>query len=470
MLQKIRKYISEFHMLSYGDKVVAGISGGADSVCLFFVLLELRELYDLSLAAVHVNHGLRGPEAEADEEFVRRMCREYDVRCEVIRTDVRELAVRQSLSEEEAGRRIRYDAFDTVLKQYGYNKIAVAHNRNDQSETVLFNLFRGSGLKGLSGIAPVRGNIIRPLLDTGRDEIETYLLKKNITYRTDRTNLTDKYTRNKIRLKVMPYVTDEINGRAVEHIAKTAGMVREYEEYIERNTLLAYKRMVSEKNGQYFVSTADFAREDPVIGTRVLRKILEKLAGGLKDIGTVHMDSLLELMGKQAGRQINLPYSIVAVREYHGIRLLRQTERRQECSSYCVKVPVPGEIFLEEENIHLTFQCVPAEDKKNSIIPKNDYTKWFDYDKIKNTVFLRCRQEGDFLQIDGKGNTKRLKAYFINARIPKEERNRVPLLADGSHIIWVIGGRISEAYKVDENTKNILIVQFDGGNEDVRQD
>ena len=178
MWRKVEKYMEQYHMIKRGDRIVLGVSGGADSISLFFVMVGLCKKYNIDIVVVHVNHGIRGEDAKRDEEYVQRLCERHGVPFECVRVNIRELAKQEKMSEEEAGRKVRYEAFANVAKKYGCNKIAVAHNQNDVSETVLLNMFRGSGLKGLVGIEPVRGNVIRPLLCVKRSEIETYLLER----------------------------------------------------------------------------------------------------------------------------------------------------------------------------------------------------------------------------------------------------------------------------------------------------
>ena len=201
--------MDEHHMLTPGDRVVAGVSGGADSVCLLFVLLKIREEIPFSLHGVHVNHGIR-KEAGEDAAYVEQLCSQFGLPFILVKENVRERAAAEKRSEEEMGRLVRYQAFESVMKSVGANKIAVAHNSNDQAETMLFHLFRGSGLSGLCGIRPVRDHIIRPILCLERKEIEQYLEERKIAYCKDATNEEDDYTRNRIRHHILPYAEQEI--------------------------------------------------------------------------------------------------------------------------------------------------------------------------------------------------------------------------------------------------------------------
>jgi tRNA(Ile)-lysidine synthase len=415
-----------------------------------------------------VNHGIRGLEADEDQDFVRELTTRKGVSLTGVGVNVKKIAKEQGLSEEEAGRMVRYQAFYEEYTKHNCNKIAVAHHENDQAETVLFQLFRGSGIKGLAGIPPIRKEIIRPLLCVGRDEIERYLLQHQIVYQIDKTNYEDNYTRNKIRLNMLPYATQQINSKSVSHIARTAGMLREAQEYIEKNAQKKIEQIVSVVNGQYSFDVKQFLDEDIVIQKEILRMLIVRLANQLKDIESEHIHMILSLLEKPVGKRVNLPYGIEAIREYDRIRMIQINKKDKKSNqnngedSLFIPVTVPGIVEMSESGIRIRFEILESTDK-NRIIPKNNCTKWFDYDKIKNTIFIRNRQNGDFLQIDAAGGHKKLKSYFIDRKIPKEERENVILLADGNHIMWIVGDRISEYYKVREDTTKILKVIIDGG-------
>ena len=235
-------------MLEPGDRVVAGISGGADSVCLLFVLLEWAKKVPMELIVVHVNHGIRA-EAASDARYVQELCERYRLPFVLVEEDIKKKALEEKCSEEEAGRRVRYHAFREAAIQYKANKIAVAHNSNDRSETMLFHLFRGSGIKGLGSILPVRDNIIRPILGLERHEIENYLQAAGVRYCQDATNATDDYTRNRIRHHILPYAEENIVQGCVSHMSQTAEMLAETEEYLEQQTCMALDGCVQDSVG-----------------------------------------------------------------------------------------------------------------------------------------------------------------------------------------------------------------------------
>lgn len=476
-------------MLQPGDRVVVGVSGGADSVCLLFVLLEYAKRVPLSLAAAHVNHGIR-KEAAADARYVEELCRKHGIPFYLTETDVRRRAAEEKCSEEEAGRAARYEAFSQAAADFRAGKIAVAHNSNDRSETMLFHLFRGSGIKGLSSIQPVRENIIRPILCLERNEIEQYLELQNIPYCHDATNEKDDYTRNKIRHHILPYAEEELVTGCVGHMAQAADLLLQVEDYLERQTLKAMEACVEplegteEKQPQTAGSSCiilkikAFRQQHLVIQERILLSAIKSLTPSGRDIAAVHVKALLGLFEGGSGRSLSLPFGILARREYEQVILEKaktdkgqthedgQSEDSQGEDS--LNVTVNPDLLGEEpyllpldEASYLTFTVFPYE--KGKQVPKNECTKWFDYDKILKPLVVRSRRQGDFLSIKNKDGTlghKSLKEYMITEKIPRVRRELIPVLAEEGHVLWLVGFRISEYYKINEHTKHILQVQL----------
>ena len=461
MLDKIIAYIEDNELIQKKDRIVVGVSGGADSVCLFSVLLELQKRYELELFVVHIHHGIRGEEADRDEQFVEKLTKRHQIPYYPFWKDIPYLAKEKGLTEEEAGRMVRYEAFYEVLKKVNANKIAVAHNQNDCAETVLFQLFRGSGLKGMCGIPPKRDEIIRPLLSVDRKSIEKYLIERGQEYCTDRTNFEDEYTRNKIRLSILPTAEEAINDKAVEHIAKTAQLLREVEAYLRRNVEKVEKEIVSEKNGQYFMKLEGLLEQDIVIQKELIKLILIKTAGKAKDIEARHVEKVLLLAANQSGKRVNFPYQMVVRREYEYLVFGRESKEEktklEKRHIFCELIPNKT-YKIEEAGVEICLSLEKSEGKWQEI-PQNTCVKWFDYDRIDKNICVRTRKNGDFFQVNAAGGTKKLKDYFIDKKIPREERDEKILLADGSHIIWIFGDRISEKYKITETTKNILKVK-----------
>lgn len=453
MYEKVRAYVQEYAMLKQSDSVIAGISGGADSICLLCVLINMQKEYDLKITAVHVNHGLRGEAADADEAYVKEFCENANVPLEIYHIDVNKMAKEMGMSGEEAGREARREAFADAMEKYGGTKIALAHHMNDSVETVLLNIARGTGVKGLTGIRPVNDCYIRPLLCLKREEIENYLEENNISYCIDQTNLEDIYTRNRIRNRVIPYMETQVNEKFVEHVQGLAVQMTELSDYMERQTEAAYRRCVKEEK-IYSINIEAFLKEDAALQPYIMKKVLCQAAGKEKDIETSHVKLMENLTGQQSGKKISLPYRLQAVKSYGNI-LVGTAEELQNMQK-------PNE---DEPQVEMrVFEC----EKMPDSFPQMPYTKWFDYDIIKNSVIIRKRRAGDYITIDNKGNTQTIKKYFINAKIPKEQRDNILLVTDGNHVMWVVGYRQNQAYQVSERTKRILEIKINGGQENGR--
>lgn len=481
MRKQVEDFIQKQGLLQPGDKVLAAVSGGADSVCLLHVLAGLRESWELELKAVHINHGLRGAEADRDEAFTSEVCSRLSVPCSRRTIDVRELVEEQGLSEEEAARNLRYQVLEEEAAGWEAQcgrpvRIAVGHHGDDNAETILHNLFRGSGLKGLGGIQPVRGRIIRPLLTVTREEILNYLAEEGISYCVDSTNQSEEYTRNRLRRRIMPLIRSEINERAAEHILQAAERMHQADEYLEQQAALWLKQYgVQERkqqderkngrtgalqaaeegrqdDGRLLRSGADagkLSREPIIIQTYVIRQMIGDLAGSKKDLTSIHVEGVRELLEKQAGKQADLPYGLTARRTYDYLWI------EKKCAGEAVG-------WNEKQPPRVEFETFSFQ--KGMKIPENQYTKWFDYDKIKGALSVRTRQTGDYFVLPG-GGRKTIKSYLIDEKVPAALRDQVFLLADGSHVLWIIGRRISEGCKVTNQTKKILQVHVSGGRE-----
>lgn len=446
MYEKVKAYVRKYAMLEQSDHVIAGISGGADSVCLLFVLKELQKEYGFKLTGVHVNHCLRGDDADMDETFVKELCEREQVALEIYRVNVKRIQLERGLSAEEAGREVRREVFADVMNKVGGTKIALAHHMNDCAETVLLNLSRGTGVKGMAGIRPVNGVYVRPLLCAKREEIEAFLKGMEQDYCIDQTNLEDIYTRNRIRNHVIPYMETHINEKTVEHIHGMAAQLDRLSDFVERQTLKAYERCVSE-NEFYSLDIHKFLKEDEALRPYIIKEMICRAAGREKDIEAVHVKQLERLIHLQTGRKVSLPYDLMALRSYDRLVVSKKDAWQEN-----------GENPEEQIEVEMrVFEC----EKKPDSFPESPYTKWFDYDIIKNTVVIRNQVPDDYITIDKDGNTQKIKKYFVNAKIPKEQRCQVLLAADGNHIMWIIGYRQNQKYQVSESTKRILEIKVE---------
>lgn len=463
-MKQVQAFIEEQHMIQAGDHVVAGVSGGADSVCLLFELLEYQKKCAFAIEVAHVEHGIRGAESLEDAAFVEKLCKDAGVPFRLYRFDVEKLAKQWKMTVEEAGRKARYDAFAQACAGCANSKIAVAHNIEDQAETILMHLARGSGLRGLCGIWPVRGNIIRPLLSVKRAQIESSLQKRGISWREDRTNQELDYARNRVRLQALPALASGVNEKAAEHIAAAGRRLRRAEHYLEQEAARLAEGMTSCREGSVEISRASFGKLDGLMQEYIVRGSLERLGGGLHDIGEVHIQEICRLAAGENGKRLDLPDG-VAARNKNEVLVLekkrdkerdKEQEDRRRASMQAQELRIPGVTRWGGYRVTASF-----EKAENLRIEEKKYTKWFDYDRIKYKIQIRTRQTGDYLEINDAGDKKTLKKYLIEEKILREERDFVPLLADGSHILWVVGRRISAAGKVSGQTVKILKIQIE---------
>ena len=434
LFEQVKFDIKEKEMFCAGDRVIVGISGGADSVFLLEVLVKLRDEGLIDVHAVHVHHGIRGSEADGDAAFVRKICEERSVPCVVEYVDVPAMARAERLTPEEAGRKARYECFRREMACVGAAKLAVAHHMDDSAETMLFNLMRGSGLKGLCGIASVQGDVVRPLLGLRRKEIEQALLEKSIAWRTDSTNEELIYTRNRIRRELIPYLERELNPEAVEHLAMAAKTLREIDDHMERTV---DEWLIGEVDGQ--LNAEKLKSASAALQGYLIRRRLSEY-GGLKDIGREHIEAVRELIGKPVGKKICLPGGRTVQRTYEDLKFFS------------------GDVSDGAENwgYEVTWSEISEEIYKK--IRFDQYTKCFDYDMIKDNLHLRGRKTGDRIAVFADGRTQSVKEYMITARIPAKARERIPLLVSGDEVLWIVGYRASEAFRVTGETRRILLV------------
>jgi tRNA(Ile)-lysidine synthase len=411
----MREKIKKCGMFSAGENVAVGLSGGADSVALLRVLLELRgELGLGGISAVHVNHGLRGAEAARDEDFVRGMCGNLNIPLKVFQADVKNFAAEKGLGIEEAARILRYEFFAEAG-----GKIATAHNLDDNVETVLMNLCRGTGLRGLGGIPPVNGKIVRPLLAVSRGEIEAYLQEIGAEYVTDSSNLCNDYTRNRVRNVLMPVLVDVFDESSTTAISRASGLFREDENFMEGLGEASFVECFSGGG----LDTAKLGALHPAIARRVVRKWC-----GAEDLTAAHVQAVLDLTRGRAGREVHLPKARV-VAEYGWLKFYEKNEK-SEGFSYALRLNEP--LFIPEISQTVLVSDIPVLFHKNE-----GCTKVFNCDKM--SIVLRTRQAGDKITLgSGEFFTKKLQDYFTDEKIPRRERDSIPLIACGNEILWIM--------------------------------
>lgn len=433
--EKIADYINKNNMLNKNGKVLCGLSGGADSVCLTYVLKRLGyEVY-----ALHVEHGIRGEEALRDLAFAKEFCEKYGIEFFSEHADIPKRAKEEKLSIETCARNERY----ALLREYAQKlncPIAVAHNKNDQAETVLMHLVRGSGLNGLCGMDGVSGNIIRPLLCTERSEIEEYLNSNNLHFVTDSTNNDSNYSRNRMRLEVMPQLKN-INGSVTDSIFSCSELLKGYRDFFEDicekefSSLLLY----SDKNKLKL----KICELNPILRDGIIRLAIKKINGHTVDLEKKHTEDIASLFFKQSGKEIHLPFSLRVRREFDTLVFFKS-----EDFSYCEYEFLQNKTYAFQNTTVYSKFCQSAKKEFN--------TEYVDFDLLPPNLTLRTRQSGDRISPLGLNGSMTLKKYFIDKKIPKDIRDTLPLIASGSEILVILGITVSEKVKVSENTKKIL--------------
>lgn len=481
MIQQIQKIWDEWNMVSPGDVVLTGVSGGADSVCLLLVLKQMALEKGFSLEAIHVEHGIRGEESRQDALFVKRLCEVEQVPLTIITVDVPGYSKETGMGLEEAARVLRYQAFSKVAMEKKA-KIALAHHMEDNAETILFQMLRGSGIVGLCGMQPMRRDengicYIRPLLRVHREEIEAYLQTKGQNYCVDSTNAELEYSRNFIRNRILPQLT-KVNEQAVEHINSTAEHLMDIRAWMEQEIEEAWERVVhtsSYGKGQELVlDMRSCARLHIALQKELILKAIATVGDGKKDVTSGHVEDVLGLMNKQSGKEVTLPHGVIARKEYDAIRFFRKEPMgglhpeqlwvNEETLEAIRGSKEPFVIPLKKDGESIVVRVFSLEDGMAEI-PKKTYTKWLDYDKMKKGFCIRTRCSGDYFISDAFGHHKKLKQYFIDEKIKVTDRERMWLLAQGPLVLWLVGGRISEHLKVTAKTNTIVEITYNGGNE-----
>ena len=455
----VLKTVTEYDMIEKGDKVLAAVSGGADSVCMLHILNRLKNDLGFSLACAHVNHGLRGEAADKDESFVKDLCEREGIPFYSQRFDVAAIAAERKLTVEEAGRYVRYKFFDELRQKYGFDKIATAHNKNDNAETVLMRIIRGTGIDGLSGIDYVRGDgVIRPVLDVSRKEIEEYCKVYSLSYCTDATNADNDYTRNKIRNQLIPYIEKEFNSAVTDSLVRLSANADEDSHFLKGYAKRLFERLGSPLPNRKpnCLHIESLRMLDKSIATRVVKLAAERSCKDVK-LERCHMESIFELLDKPTGASIDLPQKLRAEIAYGWLTFLGPEDEKKilENDDFFAEISVGESVFIDSlgKSISIREESVPYQCRPNEIAA--------DLDKIGNKLlFLRSRREGDKIVFFADGRTKKIKKIFIDDKIPQKDRNKIPLLATGDEIIAIAGSRVNEKYKITKDTERMLVIEY----------
>ncbi len=447
ILSTVEETVKKYYMLYGGESVLVALSGGPDSVCLLHVLQRMKENWRLRLHAIYIDHGLR-EEAKQEIEFCRALAEELGVGFTSYSIDVKSFAEHEGLSVQEAARFLRYRLFEEEAIRQDFDRIATGHHADDQAETILIRLLRGTGPVGLAGIPPVRGKVIRPLIELERWMIEDYLREQGLRYMMDASNLKRDYLRNRVRLDLMP-ILKRYNPKIVKSLYRTAQILREENDFIEVKVTKALMRLISRKDSEKIeLFLAPMENLERVILRRALMRAINEVKS-LKGISSDHIEDIIDLIYEgQTGARIYLPDDIRVIKGYSTLIITaRKPERIKEC-----ELKIPGETVIKEASMVLITSIHSELDE----LGDGKVMAVFDFDSLKMPIKIRARRPGDYFYPFGLGKRKKLQDFFVDAKVPRDQRDSVPIMISGEDIAWVVGYRMDDRFRVTPDSQRIL--------------
>jgi tRNA(Ile)-lysidine synthase len=449
IITRVDQAIIKYGLLSNGDPVIVAFSGGPDSMALLYFLDRLRTKYDIKLAAAHLDHAIR-PASAKDRLFCHEICQKLHIKFYSKRLNVPNLAKKQGLSIEEAGRDARYAWFDSLCENYGYHKIATGHTLDDSVETILFNMARGCGLQGLSGIPRKRGKIIRPILDLEKAELLEWLKEKEIKYIQDGTNRSLGYSRNRIRLNVLPEL-EKINPATKRNIARLSQIASDELEFLDRIAVSAYKDTLLEVGkGKIVLDLGKLVQYDKSLRKKVLSEAIKNLSGDAVTLSAQNLARALSIIEGESGKKAPLTRGYYIEKSQGRIAILNVPTRTEIMS-----LDIPGKSELPDGLLEARFvgkDNIGGMDRANLDV-------YLDYGKMKK-IAIRYWQDGDKIRPLGMNGHRLLSDIFIDCKIPEFEREAIPLLISDNKIAWIIGIMISDDFKVTDQTQEVLNLRY----------
>ena len=451
VVDRVTKTIDENRLLKRGDSVLIALSGGPDSVALLHLLNCLKDKYRIKLAAAHLNHGIR-PEASEERMFCRNLCRKLKVKFHSKKMNIPKLAEKERLTLEEAGRKARYEYFQCLCERFGYTKIATGHTSDDSVETVIFNIARGSGLRGLSGIAPRRGNIIRPLIEIEKKEILELLDDQQIAYVLDSSNLSLGYARNRIRRKILPEL-EKLNPSAKQNILRLAKNAAEEIEFIDLTVVSVYEKAVLKAGKSKIVLDLTRLKDyDLNVKKKVVSEAYGRLSGRFYRPPSKTISRAGKVLGGRNGAKAPLGHDIWIDKSQNQICVFRKGIRRQK-----FKLAIPGITKIQYLDRYFESKILKRSQVKK--LKTATDVALLDNAKMKN-VSVRFWKNGDRIRPFGMSGSKLLSDIFTDRKISSFERQEIPLVTSNGNIAWVAGVMISDDFKVGMGTKEILRIRL----------
>lgn len=451
ILTRLEAHVVARGLFASGDKLVLGLSGGADSSALLYLFAKLRYKYNLSLLAVHVNHQLRGASSEADERAVKELCSRFG-----IPLIVRKITLAPGADLENRARAARFEVFQTVLDSYRFGKIVLGHHQWDQAETLLLNLFRGAGLTGMAGIKMVQAKVYHPLLIFTPVELKQLLTEQKVSWCEDESNVQNQYSRNRLRNELIPHLEREYNPQLQERLAEAAQIISEADQYIRERAFRRYKKLLLDiSRERIIISLLDLKKAPNIELFYILRFAYEALSGVEQDFMSAHFREIKSIMEASGSKYIRLPQGIFVKKQY------------QELIFSSVAADVlcqPAEaLIIEPERARAVHMDYRFSFKYLKVLPAN-YKELdrlhvvLDIDKLQGNILIRSRQAGDRFIPLGMQDFKKLKDFFIDEKVPKYDRDLIPIFSDGEKLFWICGHRIDERVRVDESSTRYLMI------------
>jgi tRNA(Ile)-lysidine synthase len=462
--QRVYDFIRENRLVTRGQILLVAVSGGHDSVCLLHILAGLQCKLGIKLHAAHLDHQLRGKESTGDAEYVSALAKQLGIPCTVKKGNVRAYQKAHAVSLEEAAREVRYDFLAETAAAIGTNRVAVGHTLDDHVETILLHLVRGTGTRGLRGLQPVtlkqsparELTVVRPLMAVRRDDTAAYCIEHKLQPRQDSTNLSLEPLRNRVRLELLPLL-QSYNPQVKEALQRTAQIAGDDIDYLEKNAAHLYQKLAVRQLENILLDKKSLLKQPISMRRYILRLAIENAAGNLKDIEARHIEELVTALEKPAGKQIHLPYGLIFTVDYDRYTLGKDN---------AALIPFPvleGEYSIKTPGT----TNIPGWQIKAAVIKpgsptggNNNFLAHFDRAKIVGALTLRTRKHGDRFQPLGMPEMKKIGQFMLDAKIPRDWRDRIPLVVSGESIVWVTGYRIDERFKVTAGTEKILYLEF----------
>jgi tRNA(Ile)-lysidine synthase len=469
--RKVRDFLTGRGFVGVETRLLVGVSGGPDSVCLLHILARLREELNFSLHIAHLDHGLRGAESEADARYVARLAKKLEIPATIEKRDVASFRASNKLSLEEAARAVRYRFFAEIAHGVGADNVAVAHTGNDHIETILMHLIRGSGVRGLQGLQPVNrwssgGKsviVVRPLLDVRREETVAYCRALSLKPRADSSNLSMSPFRNRVRLELLPLLI-KYNPKISDALQRTASQATEMTAFLDNESRRIWDKVVRQEDEGFLLDKREFLKVTPVLQKSVLLLMLEKLLGNLTKIESRHIEEIISAFSLPAGRKLDLPGDLVFTVDYDSFVLSKHAAVLMPLPPLEgeAKLKIPGETRFSEWTVTASILDGTNESlASETFAPKPDgFTAYIDFDKVGKGLTVRGLKAGDIFQPLGMAETKKVARFMLDARIPRSWRDRVPIVSSPDQKVWVAGWRIDERVKITESTRNPLRLQF----------